>query len=404
MLFLALVEVALAVAGVAPPPRYPPNGTRAGLFDEIRFWVPVAPAGAAPGFARAFPALALEPDPNPRPAFVRDKPPNGFRTFVLGESTVAGYPLGKSFVDWVDVRLRAMLPDRSVEVVNAGNGGWYSAEVAALLHESLDHRPDLLVWAVGHNEVHPANLKNLREERDSSFAAIVKRIAWRLRTTRALARLIPRDARPAAADAADRSIGERPCYGDDLPALQARFRATVEDVVAAARARGVPIVLCTMPRNVRTYAPAASVFSPAVRDDGALRAQWEAAYSDGWAHLQGEASAAGARIALEELRRAAQIDNTPARLHFALGRAHELVGEMADARREFVAALDRDACPNRAQSWTEQATRDVARERNVPLLDIRALFDAAGAHGLTGAELLVDNVHPTFEGHERIAD
>ncbi|HKD99651.1 MAG TPA: SGNH/GDSL hydrolase family protein [Planctomycetota bacterium] len=394
VLFVALLELSLGLAGVHAD-RY---ALGPGSSVE-RYWVAVDG-----GYARFSPRRMRRHEDSP--AFVRDKPPNGYRVFVLGESTVEGFPYGfGDFAEWLRVRLRAMLPGRFVEVVNAGNAGWNAEQVATLAEECLEHDADLLVWAVGHNEFHPWSRMRVREEIDAPIASALRRLAWRLRTTHALARLLP--ARPVAPAALpDRELGDdSPCYGDERPDIERHFRANVDRAAIAAANSGSSIVLCTMPRNVRTYPPIASAFSARVHGDPALRARWDEAFNAGSALLEGEdRSAEKAREALAALRRAAEIDATPARLHFAIGRALERCGEIAEARRELHEALERDGCPNRAQAWTQEAVREVARARRAPMVDLERVFDQAGLHGMSGDELICDNVHPNFDGHERIAE
>ncbi|HKD99765.1 MAG TPA: SGNH/GDSL hydrolase family protein [Planctomycetota bacterium] len=390
-LFLAILEAALAVAG-APRDRYSLGpGSSLG-----RYWVPTGN-----GFERA-----ISPKPG-KPAFLRDKPRNGYRVFVLGESTVEGVPYGfGSFVEWLDVRMRAMLPARSVEVVNAGNRAWYASQIATLLDESLEHEPDLFVWAAGHNEFNPWNVHQLHEEMEAPALTAVKRAAWKLRTPNAIARIVPAGLLAKPPELLDRALDrELPCYGEERPLVERRFRETLDGAVGSAQRSHVPIVVCTMPRNVRTCPPNGSTFASALREDKSLRAQWDADYQTGVALLAGEKpSPEKAREAAAALRRAAAIDATPARLHFALGRALDVAGDAEGSRKEFLEALERDACPLRAQAWTETATREVARARGVPLVDLRKLFDDAGRDGVSGDELICDNVHPTLVGHERIAD
>ncbi|HKE01767.1 MAG TPA: hypothetical protein VKE69_12200 [Planctomycetota bacterium] len=392
--FLAAVEGIAWAAGVRTP-RY------VGLEPVADYWVRYDEPGEPAGYTRAFPRN-YKLYPEQLPLFVRDKPANGWRLFALGESSVQGLPWEVGcFSDRLRVRLAAMLPDRSIEVVNAGNAGWHAAEIRTLLRECLEHAPDALVWMVGHNESVPQNVLALRDEVESPFLSRLSRAALSLRTAELIRRIAPKPTKSARTVVFDRLVAsEEPCLGPEFPLLQRRYREAVAGAVADARAAGVPILLCTMPRNAHDYAPSGSWFTPAVRDDPERRRKWTEAYDRGCGLL----SAGKAQDALARFEEALAIDDAPAKLHFQLGRAHEALKEGAAARSAYVRALEQEACPMRARAWVEEAIRQVALETGAPLVDLERMFDSRGKLALAGSELIADNCHPNLEGHALIAD
>ncbi len=398
LVFLGLLEGILAVAGVSTR-RYP---EQIGVVDH--YWAPYGETGKTPGFQRSFPRPLYKNFPEKLPVFVRDKPSNGLRVFVFGESTVQGVPhLVGTMTDWLQLRLSSMLPGRAVEVVNAGNRGWHAEEIEMLARESLAHDPDAFLWMVGHNEFLARNLLTLRDRVEHPVRSTIVRAAWALRTTNLLARFVPSIAPKEPLP--DRVLDEEtPCWGPELDLLKRRFREITAEVVAAAKAADVPILLCTMPRNARRFAPIRSVFSESVRGNAELRARWESLYGRARAALDSTPDPEMARRAAALLREAETIDATPARLHYAMGEAMERAGDLEGARAAFLRAVDLDAFPMRTQSWADAVIREVAAAERVPLVDVRAVFDGAGPYGLAGDELIYDNVHPTFRGHYVVAD
>jgi len=256
--FLLLLEGGLAVAGVHVP-RY------TGFQDQGAYWVPCQVKGRPAGYDRVFPRNYRK-FPEPLPLFVRDKPANGWRVFVLGESSVKGLPYETGcFTDWLRLRATAMLPGRRVEVVNAGNVGWHATDIRNLAQECLEHEPDLLVWMVGHNEFTPHNVLTLRREVEHPVQHALRCAVSRLRTAQWLSRYLPALRPPREAVFDHLQSDERPCYGPELALLKQRFREATAGVVADAQAAGVPIVLCTMVRNLRDSPPSYSAFSDATR-------------------------------------------------------------------------------------------------------------------------------------------
>ena len=47
----------------------------------------------------------------------------------------------------------------------------------------------------------------------------------------------------------------------------------------------------------------------------------------------------------------------------------------------------------------EQALTEIARETNTPLIDAHKLLEQKESGGILAGYLLVDHIHPTFQGH-----
>jgi tetratricopeptide (TPR) repeat protein len=107
--------------------------------------------------------------------------------------------------------------------------------------------------------------------------------------------------------------------------------------------------------------------------------------------------------ALAALAAAAAIDDLPANLHFVRGRVLEKLGRFGEAKTAYERARDQDVCPLRAPSAISRILTEVAAERQVPLIDHQALVDAKSEHGISGAGMFLDHVHPTVEGYRLLA-
>ena len=103
--------------------------------------------------ARWFPGEASPPSPNPE-FFRTQKSPNGFRVFVLGESSAQGFPYPRtgSFARLLDAALTDALPGRDVEVITLGIAATNSYAMLDVLPEVLAQHPDAVLYYGGHNE------------------------------------------------------------------------------------------------------------------------------------------------------------------------------------------------------------------------------------------------------------
>ena len=109
---VAAVEVALRLAGVGGERRYDPF---AGFSRTVPMFEPATRADGTPVFRTAKARRVRWPQ-----EFLADKPANGFRVFVIGESSAAGVPydVGHAFSAFLQTRLQAELPSQSVLEVN----------------------------------------------------------------------------------------------------------------------------------------------------------------------------------------------------------------------------------------------------------------------------------------------
>lgn len=90
--------------------------------------------------------------------FLRDKPENGFRVFVLGASTTESFPYGYNGMFSLVLRdmLEDVLPDRHVEVVNLGITATNTYTLYDQTREILKQQPDVIMIYTGQNEYYGA--------------------------------------------------------------------------------------------------------------------------------------------------------------------------------------------------------------------------------------------------------
>src|SRR2546426_4489780 len=203
--------------------------------------------------------------------FPLKKPPGGLRIFCFGGSTVYGYPFGPkgTFPNLLQALLRAALPGRPVEVINAGFTGGDSARELALVKETVPFSPDIFIVYSGHNEFLRYDYP---QEYDHVFgfnrsAAVPMRLRceaffsnsllWRwARGTEPIRNLLQASEKRRYGYSGGHS-GKLP--QDLLEAIYASYEANLEEMISLSKEKGVPIIFCTLVCNLRTVQP---LFTP----------------------------------------------------------------------------------------------------------------------------------------------
>ena len=106
---------------------------------------------------RFFSKFKMPPDP-PNDTFLKEKPENGYRIFVLGGSTTAGYPYGNNimFTRILERRLADTFPEKTVEMINVATSAINSHALLDFTDEILKREPDAILIYAGHNEYYGA--------------------------------------------------------------------------------------------------------------------------------------------------------------------------------------------------------------------------------------------------------
>lgn len=319
--------------------------------------------------ARWFPGEQSPPAPNPE-FFRAEKAANGFRVFVLGESSAQGFPYPRtgSFARLLDAALTDALPGRDVEVITLGIAATNSYAMLDVLTEVLAQQPDALLYYGGHNEYVGA-LGAGASIRLSASPALTRFFVQlqHLRAVRALNRFVAqRRARgvAGAVDPAAASFMESITNGKEIPREAPEFRTGVEQyeqnlerVVQRIVQAGVPLYVASTPSNARDQPPFASPGNAAAR----------AAYADAVAALRD--------------------------------------GDSARARTAFVKARDLDVVRFRAPSVFDTVVRRVVQRAasGVTYVPVVETFGAQSLAGVPGRELFLEHVHPNRAGVRLLA-
>jgi hypothetical protein len=90
--------------------------------------------------------------------FLKKKPKNGFRVFVMGSSTVLGFSYNQNvmFTRILQERLQDSYPDKKVEVINTALTAINSFTLLDFTDDILDEGADAILIYAGHNEFYGA--------------------------------------------------------------------------------------------------------------------------------------------------------------------------------------------------------------------------------------------------------
>jgi hypothetical protein len=309
---------------------------------------------------------------------------DAWRLMATGGSFVRGMPYGQADGTelpgttwfWLRQRLAERYPEAEIQVVNVGSSGQNSQRVLGFVRELVQLEPDLLFVATCNNEgaLPPGRVMETLHEQ-AAYRLLVK---W----------LVP------APQAEERSTFM--LQDPDTEAVRAAFRANLEAIVATTGQARVPLLLATLPVNLRYTG-----------DD------WGNVLEQGFLNNQAERRNADACIQEGiELVQASRCQQAEERLQQCDNKAEALrwIGLCAYRRYRFdqaramleqsVELIPRGRC---RPSFNDIIREVAATADHVTLVDLEVATEAIAPHGIPGPELFHDNCHMTWDGYEAMA-
>jgi len=315
--------------------------------------------------------------PTPRKdLFLKQKPQNCYRIFVLGESTIAGFPYGNNlmFSRILHRRLMDTFPDRRIEVVNTAFTAINSYSLLDFMDEILAQRPDALLIYTGHNEFYGAlgvgSVESVGYYRwITKFYLALQRFKTVV-LVRSIVHAIIGFVKPSpgldaksdpAATAMERVVKDKviPLSSPLYHSGKTQFYENLKEILEKARKANVPVLLSELVSNLQDQEPFVSV-----RHDTLA----------------------------------------PAMEVFRHAQALEQAGRFEDARKAYYRAKDLDALRFRATEEFNEIIHDLAKGFGVAVVPLKALFENASPHGLIGYDLIHEHLHPNLDGYFLMAD
>lgn len=390
LLFLGLLEVLLRIFGFGYSPSFliSDEADSAKWRDNYRF-------------AWAFFPRALARSPQPL-RVSKEKPREVTRLILFGSSAAMGDPepaYGMSRI--LEVLLSRRFPQRKFEIINVATTAINSHVALPMARDCGRLQADAWLVYMGNNEVNgPFGRASVFGSQAPSLWSVRLRLSClRSKTGQLFCQLLRR----APANVPESWGGmemflEQTVRPNDplLPRVWANFEANLQDMVDLARDQKIPILLSTVPVNLRDSAPFVSLHREGL--SGAEQATWEEAFGRGRAAQEGSQWTQ----ALTAYAEAAKIDAEYADLSYRQGQCALANNASDEAARHFQQAALMDGLRFRADPAINEAIRRVARN-GATLVDSEALLRKASPHEIPGEEWFLEHVHLTFAGNYFLA-
>jgi tetratricopeptide (TPR) repeat protein/lysophospholipase L1-like esterase len=306
--------------------------------------------------------------------FLKFKPENCFRIFVIGSSTVYGFPYssGIMFSRILHQRLQDSYPDKYIEVVNTAITAVNSYTFIDKIDEILKEKPDAILFYAGHNEFYGAmgigSKEGLGEIRSLKLLhldllefktyQLIRNIILGLHKL-----FISGD---TSIDNTSATLMERIVSNKSIGYkcklyinAHEQYYKNIESILKKANKKNVPVFISELISNVKDLKPFCSVKTneyPAAID----------IYND----------------ALEFKKKE----------------------EFEKASKLFYKAKDLDCIRFRASEEINQIIHQVANNYQAYLVPMKNIFENNSLNGLIGNNLVTEHVHPNIDGYFLMAE
>jgi hypothetical protein len=304
--------------------------------------------------------------------FLKEKPANGYRIFVLGESSVQSFPYDANlaFTRILQRRLQNIFPYRTIEVVNLGMTAINSYTLLDFTDELLQQKPDLVLIYTGHNEYYGA--LGVASTENGSIPRWFKKLHLKIvhiRTYQLLQKGIEniskliheKTERDANATMMEKMIDKNvipynsKMYSEGLT----QFSDNMSILLGKLKKAQVPVIISDLVSNIRNLSPFRSL-----QYDVYPRA--DSLFSD-----------------------AKRLDT----------------GHVYDkAKEEYIRAKDFDVIRFRASEDINKIIVNLADSLGLYRISLKSLFEEYSPQSIVGSNLMIDHLHPNIDGYFLMAE
>jgi lysophospholipase L1-like esterase len=331
------------------------------------------------------------PDPprHPFSIFLKDKPDSVFRIFVLGESSVAGFPYHStsSFASVAEYVLQQIPATKKCEIINCGITAITSKHIASIADKLLQYQPDCIVIYAGHNEfygiggVGAGEVLWIRSVAETIYNVRTIRLCQTLfskkQTSQGITNLLEQQAKKKVTN-----------HQKDI-AFEI-FRRNITSIISKYHSRNIPVLLCTVVRNERNYAPFGNGNLPSASIN------YLQTFGNG---SNGDSSQVkGKKHLVDSIIGRYPTEPLP---YYLQGTLLAGLGKSPESQSALGKAIDFDRVPVRAPSQINAIIKELAKKYSIPLLDLEQLSRAwIGQDGIIDQRLLIDYIHFNYKGNQ----
>ena len=325
-----------------------------------------------------------------------------FNIYFLGESTMWGVPYGPfaCIPGIVDYRLGGNLQGKPVRAINlaaAAKDATYTRYLSELLlREKKVFHPSLIVIYTGHNEFlkyHPT---------DPDFHA--PGVVWLVNHSELARQLLTAIAR-GKGEILETDI--RNFLDHDIFPLDPRghdkviknYQKELLNIVDLAQKNNTPMIISNLVSNYASWEPNRSVFCDSAKAKAKKQKFVQAFQRGREAEQQKDYNSA-----LKAYEEAESICEHFAEVHFRQGEVYEALHNDEKAWGAFQKAIDEDGMPIRANSQQNNFILSLKRFDHVHVVDSLTYLRSKTPNGLLDENLIVDGIHPNFEGYLLISE
>lgn len=304
--------------------------------------------------------------------FLKRKPDNSYRIFVLGSSTIYGFPYEKNLMATriLHKRLQDAYPDKTIEMVNTSITAINTVTLKDFTRQIVKYEPDAILIYAGHNEFYGAYGVGSNESMmGSSFFRAVHFKLMNLRLYQLMQASIKGirgggNNKSAEADQKGtlmkRIVKDKEIeFGSEIYARGVeQFRDNLKDILDQANKNEIPVFLSDLVSNVKDIPPFGDIGS------------------------NDQSSVFNYKAAQEAL----------------------FAGDTALAKELYYKAKDLDPVRFRASEEMNQVIYSLAEEKGARLIFAKEKFSNASPGGIIGSNLLTEHVHPNIDGQFLLAD
>jgi len=310
----------------------------------------------------------------PNDIFLKQKPENGFRIFVMGSSTVYGFPYssGIMFSRILYDRLQDSYPGKHIEVINTSITAVNSYTLLDKINDIIKEDPDAILIYAGHNEFYGAlgigskeGLGKIRWLKllhlnllELKIYQLIRNIIYNIQRTLAQGNDTSESSTATLMEriVSNKSIG----FGTKIYySAHTQYKKNIKAILKKVNKKGIPVIISEVISNVRDLEPFCSV-------------------------------GAG--------------EYPPAADIFNKGRKSDHTGEYKKAKELYYRAKDLDCVRFRASEKINEIIQELAVRYEAYLVPMKDHFENKSFNGLIGNNLLTEHVHPNIDGYFLMAD